>query len=44
MNVYQILIIYLIPKKINGQKVCFKGDLKSLVSYMYVLQCSMIHY
>jgi hypothetical protein len=31
MNVYQILIIYLIPEKNNGQKVCFIGKLKTLV-------------
>jgi hypothetical protein len=32
MKVYQILIIYLIPEKNNGQKVCFKGNLKRLVA------------
>ena len=30
MNVYNTLIINLIPKKKNGQKVCFKGNLKRL--------------
>jgi hypothetical protein len=31
-NVHSILIIYLIPDKNNGQKVCFKGNLKRLVT------------
>ena len=32
MNVDEILIIYLIPEKNNGQKVCFMGNLKRLVT------------
>jgi hypothetical protein len=40
MNVYQILVIYLIPEKNNGQKVCFKGNLKILVASLYaILYC-----
>jgi hypothetical protein len=31
MIVYQIVIIYVIAEKSNGQKVCFKGNLKTLV-------------
>jgi hypothetical protein len=35
MNVYQILIIYLIPEQNNSQKVCFKGNLNRLVPEPY---------
>ena len=34
MNVYQILIIYLIPEKNNGQKVCLIVNLKRLVAFI----------
>jgi hypothetical protein len=45
MNVYQILVIYLITGRNNGQKVCFKGNLKRLVcecrgAYMQAPLCA----
>jgi hypothetical protein len=36
MNVYTILIIYLIPEKNIFQKVCFKSNLKRLVQLIQV--------
>jgi hypothetical protein len=43
MDVYQILVIYLIPEKNNGKKVCFKGNLKRLVE-VTLFYASITHY
>jgi hypothetical protein len=44
MNVYQILNIYLIPEKNNGQQVCFKGNLKRLVHYLLDINVQKDHF